>query len=191
MPECDYCGSSFEEEDAYLTHLGDDHSDELGRVDRRRVEQHRHDESTVDIPIGPAVLVGIILLAAAFVTYLTVFSDQNQAVGSTHIHGTITMAIDGERVPVVQDGGSPAFHFHGDSRQWHVEARDVSVKRALSIVGVDISDGRVTYDGTTYREADSTTTITIEVNSQQVVPGEYILKDDDTVRISITTGSDS
>ena len=191
MPECDYCGSSFEEEDAYLTHLGDDHSDELGRVDRRRVEQHRHDESTVDIPTGPAVLVGIILVAAGFVTYLTVFSDQNQAVGSTHIHGTITMAIDGERVPVAQEGGSPAFHFHGDSRQWHVEARDVSVKRALSIVGVDISDGRVTYDGTTYREADSTTTITIEVNSQQVVPGEYILKDDDTVRISITTGSDS
>ena len=191
MPECDYCEASFEEEDAYLTHLGDDHDDELGRIDRRRVDQHQRDNSPVDIPTGPAVLVGIILVAAVFVTYLTVFSDQNQATGSSHIHGTITMAIDGERVPVVQDGGSPAFHFHGDSRQWHVEARDVSLKRALSIVGVDISDERVTYDGTTYREADSTTTITIEVNGQQVVPGEYILTDGDSVRIIISTRSDS
>jgi hypothetical protein len=191
MPECDYCGASFKEEDAYLTHLGDDHGDELGRIDRRRVEQHQRDESTVDIPTGPAVLVGIILVAAAFVTYLTVFSDQNQAVGSTHIHGTITMTIDEEQVPAAQEGGSPAFHFHGNSRQWHVEATDVSLKQALSIVGVEISEGRVMYDGTTYREADPNTTITIEVNGQQVVPGEYTLTDGDSVRITINTGSDS
>lgn len=191
MPECDYCGASFEEEDAYLTHLGDDHGGELGRIDRRRVEQHQRDDSSIDIPTGPAVLVGIILVAAAFVTYLTVFSDQNQAVGSTHIHGTITMTIDGEQVPVAQEGGSAAFHFHGNSRQWHVEATDVSLKQALSIVGVEISEGRITYDGTTYRQADSNTTITIEVNGRQVVPGEYILTDGDSVRITINTGSDS
>jgi len=191
MPECEYCGASFGNEETYLTHLGDEHGDELGRIDRRRVEQHQSDESTVDIPTGPAVLVGIILVAAAFVTYLAVFSDQNQAAGSSHIHGTITMTIDGEEVTVVQEGGSAAFHFHGDSRQWHVEARDVSLKQALSIVGVEISEGQVTYDGSTYRESSSNTTITIEVNGQQVVPGEYTLQDGDTVRITIDTGNDA
>lgn len=191
MPECDYCGASFGDEDAYLTHLGDEHGDELGRIDRRRVEQHQSDDSSIDIETGPVVLIGVILLAVAFVTYLTVFSDQGQQAGPTHVHGTITMTIDGQRVPAAQQQGTPTFHFHGNSQQWHVEVADVSLRQAMNTVGVEISEERVTYDGMTYREADPNTTITYEVNGQQVVPGDYVLNDGDEIRILVSSNAGS
>jgi hypothetical protein len=191
MPECDYCGESFGDEGGYLTHLGDEHSDELGRIDRRRVKQHQSDDSHIDLDPGPVVLVGIILVAGAFVTYLSVFSDQGQQAGPTHIHGTITMTIDGEQVPAPQQQGSAVFHFHGDSQQWHVETAAVSLKQAMNTVGVEISQERVIYDGTTYRKADPDTTITYKVNGQQVVPGGYVLKDGDEIRIIIDTANGS
>ena len=191
MPECDYCGASFGDEDAYLTHLGDEHSDDLGRIDRRRVEQHQNEDSSIDLEPGPVVLVGIILVAGIFVTYLTVFSDQGQQAGPTHIHGTLTMIIDGERVPTAQQQGSAVFHFHGDSQQWHVETADVSLEQGMNAVGVEISEERVVYDGTTYREADQNTTLTYEANGQRIVPGEYVLKDGDEIRISINTDTGS
>lgn len=39
MPACDYCDRGFEDENAYLDHLADQHYDELGRIDERRVQQ--------------------------------------------------------------------------------------------------------------------------------------------------------
>ena len=45
MTECDYCGESFDSEDAYLNHLQAEHRDELGRIDQKRVEQHRQTRS--------------------------------------------------------------------------------------------------------------------------------------------------
>ncbi len=39
MPDCDYCGESFDDEASYVDHLADSHEGELGAVDRRRVEQ--------------------------------------------------------------------------------------------------------------------------------------------------------
>lgn len=191
MPECDYCGDSFDAEDTYLSHLADEHGDELGRIDRRRVDQHRSSTSGIPIESGPLVLVGIILVAGAFVAYLTLVSNQGLQTGSTHIHGTITMTIDGERVPVAQLSGSPAFHFHGDNRQWHVEATEVSLKEGMEIVGVEIDAGRVTYDGTTYRKGEQNTTITFRANGQRIAPGTYILKDGDAIRITIETGTGS
>jgi molybdopterin converting factor small subunit len=49
----------------------------------------------------------------------------------------------------------------------------------------------VIYDGTTYRKADPDTTITYKVNGQQVVPGGYVLKDGDEIRIIIDTANGS
>lgn len=37
MPDCDYCGDAFDDEEAYLHHLRDAHEGELGAIDRRRV----------------------------------------------------------------------------------------------------------------------------------------------------------
>jgi len=38
MVECEYCGATFDDETAHLEHLGAEHADELGPIDRRRVK---------------------------------------------------------------------------------------------------------------------------------------------------------
>lgn len=50
MPDCEYCGATFDDEAAYRDHLDDAHADELGRIDGRRVEDHEgaHGEAEPD-----------------------------------------------------------------------------------------------------------------------------------------------
>ena len=72
MPECEYCDASFEDDDAYLAHLADEHESELGPIDRRRVSESQ--EESGGLPLLP-LLVGVAVLAAAGAAiYLTVFS---------------------------------------------------------------------------------------------------------------------
>lgn len=74
MVECDYCDASFEDEDAYLEHLGAAHEGELGSIDRRRVEAHSGGSGgDGSIPTGPAILVGVIGFSLAVVVYVVVF----------------------------------------------------------------------------------------------------------------------
>lgn len=40
MEECDHCGDTFDDEDAYLSHLAAEHRGELGRIEQKRVENH-------------------------------------------------------------------------------------------------------------------------------------------------------
>jgi hypothetical protein len=64
MPDCDYCGASFDDEDAYLAHLDAEHRGELGRIDRRRIDDVDDEED--DLPIG-LIAIGIIFVGAAVV----------------------------------------------------------------------------------------------------------------------------
>jgi len=74
MVDCDYCDASFDSEDAYLDHLGAAHEGELGSIDRRRVEEHTGgDAADSSIPLGPAILVGVIGFSLAIVVYVVVF----------------------------------------------------------------------------------------------------------------------
>jgi hypothetical protein len=73
MPECDYCGESFDDEDAYLDHLGSAHEGELGRIDRRRVADHQSGSDGEGGSLGPTILVGLLLLAGVLVVYVTFF----------------------------------------------------------------------------------------------------------------------
>lgn len=70
MPDCDYCGESFGGEDAYLDHLAAEHEGELGSIDKRRVAD-RNGSSDSDFPLGPVVLVGLLVVAGALVVYVT------------------------------------------------------------------------------------------------------------------------
>jgi len=72
MPECDYCGESFADEDAYLEHLAAEHEGELGRIDRRRVADHDASDEG-GISLGPLVLVGLLVLAGGLVVWVTFF----------------------------------------------------------------------------------------------------------------------
>jgi hypothetical protein len=71
MPDCEYCGASFAEEDAHLEHLGEDHWEELGRIDRRQVEDHRGGGggiSRVALALGALALflVGLLVFVTVF-----------------------------------------------------------------------------------------------------------------------------
>ena len=70
MPDCDYCGETFDGEDAYLDHLAAEHEGELGSIDKRRVADHDGDTES-DFPLGPAVLVGLLVVSGALVVYVT------------------------------------------------------------------------------------------------------------------------
>jgi len=72
MEECDYCGESFPDEDAYLDHLAAEHEGELGRIDRRRVASHDPGDDE-GFELGPTVLVALLVLAGGLVVYVTFF----------------------------------------------------------------------------------------------------------------------
>lgn len=73
MPQCDYCEVSFDNEDAYLTHLGTKHSEELGRIDRRRVADHGSleiDDETPPPLMGYVFIALVMLFSVAMVAYI-------------------------------------------------------------------------------------------------------------------------
>lgn len=63
MVTCEYCSSTFDDEESYLRHLGDAHRDELGAIDRRRVESAERGDGTSVTRVYAAVAVGVLLLA--------------------------------------------------------------------------------------------------------------------------------
>lgn len=85
MPDCDYCGESFDGEDAYLNHLADEHMGELGPIDRRKVEEHGGgtDDLLSSIPTGPLALVFVIGVSIALIVYVTFFFGSGS--GSTNV----------------------------------------------------------------------------------------------------------
>ena len=73
MVDCDYCGASFDGEDAYLDHLASSHDGELGAIDQRRVDSRKRDEEG---GISLSVVVGVvgIVVALGAVVYVTQLS---------------------------------------------------------------------------------------------------------------------
>jgi hypothetical protein len=72
MTECDYCGEEVPE-DAYVAHLRDEHGDDLGPIDRRRVEAASGGDEGGSLPVGAGAIAGVVGVVAlvglvAFVT---------------------------------------------------------------------------------------------------------------------------
>lgn len=185
MPECDYCGTTFDSEDAELAHLREEHRDELGPIDRRRVEGT---ESGFDIPTGPLALGLVLIVAAAVVGYIVLFPGggsgdqpyQSGTLGTVHYHGTINVTIDGQeldfsRPEFQRPQSSPAFHFESGTEEWHVHARGVTVQYALSTIDIDVTADSVTYDGTTYRDDSPDWEVIIQVDGQPIDPATYTI----------------
>jgi hypothetical protein len=71
MPDCEYCGETFEDDGPHIEHLGEDHWDELGRIDRRRVEDHHGGgggPSRVALALGALAVfvVGVLVFVTVF-----------------------------------------------------------------------------------------------------------------------------
>lgn len=193
MPECDYCGESVADEDAYLGHLADEHEGELSRIDQRRVADHAggSDDGIDSSTVGLAGLGVVMLLAVGLTGYLVVTggngaSDKPSQVGSVHEHGQITVTIEGESLDLLASEfrlADNAFHtegteqIRGDSYLWHKHAQDVTLQYALGTFGIEVNDAgtELTYDGTTYDADDPGTTVEITVDGESVAPGEFEL----------------
>ncbi|PSP86011.1 hypothetical protein BRC96_00275 [Halobacteriales archaeon QS_6_64_34] len=76
MVDCDYCGASFDGEEAYLDHLAESHEGDLGAIDQRRVDSRG---STGDEGISLlALAVGIgVAIAVGATLYLTFFTGSD------------------------------------------------------------------------------------------------------------------
>jgi len=208
VTECDYCGAELDDEDAYLDHLAAKHEGELGRIDRRRVEDRTGGGSAALSP--PVVIAGVLgvavvgVLAAVFLFSGGggnpgggsggAFADsvtQPTGVGTVHYHGTMTVTIDGQELDFSQSRyqlQADAFHYEGGSgARWHGHANRVTLEYALETLGIGVTNGKLSFDGTTYNRSDGDT-VTYRVNGQQVDPENYVLQEGDSVTVVAESG---
>lgn len=185
MPECSYCGEGFDDEDALLAHLRDEHDGELGAIDRRRVAA-LDGEGGWELPTGPAILAGVILISLAVVVYVTVFlgggggGDEPGPFGSAHVHGTMEMTVLGEPVDFSQPRyqvEADRFHFEsGNGEVWHAHATGVTLAWAMDTLDIGVTEDAVSFRGTTYRDGDPNTEVIVEVDGEPVDPETYVLE---------------
>jgi sulfur carrier protein ThiS len=206
MNKCQYCGREFNGESAHHDHLRAEHAEELGPIDRRRLESEDGDRSRT-----PVVLAGIVLMLALGVMIGAGYvlldggggdngggsagsSDAGAVartptgVGSVHYHGTIEMRVTGQSVDFSRSQyqlQADPFHFeNGNGDRWHVHAEDVTLEYAMSTLGIGVTNESVTYEGETYRSGGNTN-VTVAVNGEPVTPSEYVLQEGDRVRIAV------
>jgi len=75
MEECDHCGDTFDDEDAYLSHLAGRHREELSRIEEKRVERHEADsEGGGRTRLYVSVAAVAVLAALAAFAFGTLFS---------------------------------------------------------------------------------------------------------------------
>ena len=201
MPECSYCDAEFPDEAAYHEHLRTEHADDLDRIDRKRAGLDVADEDDSPPVALYAVLVGGVALALVGV-YLVAGGGGGSggsgagphSLGSVHYHGSIQVTIAGQTLDFSRSGyqlQNDYFHFEGgNGDRWHVHGQGVTLGYAMETLGIDLSDGgdTLTFDGTTYRDSESGTTVTVTVNGEPVAPSEYVLQEGDSVRIFVETG---
>ena len=185
MPECSYCGETFDEETAHLRHLEAEHAGDLGTIDKRRVADLGDDDG--EFPTGPVVLGGVFLIAIAVVAYVIFFAgggtgtgDSPGSMGSAHEHGTMEMVVLGEEVDFSQDRyqiAADRFHFENRNGEiWHTHATGVTLQWAMgTLPDIEITEGSVTYQGTTYADDDPSYEVIVEVNGEPVDPAEHVL----------------
>jgi sulfur carrier protein ThiS len=204
MPDCTYCREGFDDEEAYLRHLRDEHREELSRIDERRVESGL-DEETADRRWLYAAAVVVLLVGAAGVyTALGGLGAgagggggspselEPQDPGSRHYHGSVDVRIDDRSFDFGRDRWqlrADCFHFEGNQgNRWHVHCQDVTLSWAMDSLGFNVTAGTLAYDGTTYRDAASGTSVAVRVDGEPVNPAEYVLQEGDSVEIVVETG---
>jgi len=189
MPECDYCGATHDGEGAHLDHLESEHYDELGPIDKRRVDDRG---SGFDVPVGP-IAIGVVLVAAAGILGYVVFvaggGSNVGPVQSDHYHGTMEMTVLGNDVDFSQSQyqvRDNRFHFEDrNGQRWHAHATGVTFGYAMNALGFDVSTdpNTLVYRGDTYTDGEGYEVV-LEVNGNSVGT-DYVLKQDDDIRVVV------
>ncbi|QIO24564.1 hypothetical protein [Haloarcula sp. JP-L23] len=114
-----------------------------------------------------------------------------------HPHGRLNMTVDGEPVDFTQERyvmSSEAFHFHGDedAARWHGHSLNLTAAYAISTFpGMEVSGDSMTYNGTVYQRNGSETSFTVTVDGEEVDPNTYVLKDGDSVQVTLNETDES
>jgi hypothetical protein len=203
MPTCRYCDEEFDTEDALLAHLEAAHDEDLGRVDRRRIEQaaaadtaKRNDRLRRVARFGVPILLGVAVIGLVYVLFFTGGSpvqtsaaEQPHDLWGVHKHGTMDVVILGEELDFSRaryQQQADAFHYEGNSgARWHVHARDVTLEWALQTLDIGVTDTSVSFEGTTYAQSDSSYRVAVTVNGEDIEPAQYVLQEGDNVRIVV------
>lgn len=207
VPECRHCGETFEDEADLATHLTERHEAALSRLDRRRAEAARDadaegtdgDASTTGRVLRVAVPVVLGVVVAGFLYVLlapggspaeTGAASQPTDLYAVHYHGTMEVAVLGDRIDLSRDRyqlRADAFHFERNrGERWHVHARGVTLEWALESLGMDATTDSVTVGGATYRDGEAGHDVRILVNGEPVDPRSYVLEQGDAVRVLVT-----
>ena len=190
MPECDYCGATHDGEGAHLDHLKSEHYDELGPIDKRRVDDRG---SGFDVPVGP-IAIGVVLVAAAGILGYVVFvagggGSNIGSAGSAHYHGPMEMTVLGNDVDFSQSQyqvRDNRFHFEDrNGQRWHAHATGVTFGYAMNALGFDVSTdpNTLVYRGDTYTDGEGYEVV-LKVNGNSVGT-DYVLKQDDDIRVVV------
>ncbi|MFC4406666.1 MoaD/ThiS family protein [Haloarchaeobius iranensis] len=207
MHECDHCSESFEDEEPYLEHLRDEHADDLGPIEQRRVDAlDDGDDGLPGFVYAAAAVVGLVLLGGVAVGLLgggggggpSTLNDsapqQPTNIGGPHHHGGMTVTIDGRSLDFSQPEfqrarENPAFHYErGNGGRWHVHARGVTLEYALESLGIDVAPEALAFEGTVYRTGEGDT-VRFVVNDQPVDPTTYELQEGDQVEVVATNNA--
>jgi len=196
MPDCDYCGASFDSEEAELKHLESEHADELGPIDKRRVGDV--DSGDDGLPTGPIALGVVLLVSAGIVAYVVFVAGGSGGgsadvgpVDSDHYHGTMEVVVTGDQVDFSQDRyqvRDRRFHFEdGDGTEWHAHATSVTFGYAMDALGFDasVSPNSFSIDGETYTDGEGYE-VTFEVNGESLDDLDYVLEEGDDVRVVVS-----
>jgi hypothetical protein len=188
MADCDYCGESFDTK-VPDSHLREQHLDELGPIDQRRLGET---EKTDGLPTGPVALVGVVGVVAALAVYVIFFTGGGSAsdigaAGSDHYHGGMEVTVLNEEVDFSQQEyqlQDRRFHFEaGDGSEWHAHASGVSLGYAMEALGFAVTRDSFTYQATTYEDG-AEYDVSVTVNGESVAP-DYVLQQDDRVVVSV------
>jgi len=231
MEECDHCGDTFDDEDAYLAHLAAEHRDELGRIEEKRVENHEAEQDGGRTQLYVSIAAVTVIAALAAFAFGTVFAGggggdstidpaaQNaqspmatggdvpgpaqdqvalpQSPGAVHEHGPMTVEIDGQRLDFTRNRfqlQDDYFHFEpGDlpDNYYHLHAQRITLEYGLETLGIGVTNGTLSYNGTVYDDAAPDQRVVYRVNGEEVNPELYKLSEGDEVTvIAEYTGGD-
>ncbi|WP_439027598.1 hypothetical protein [Haloarchaeobius sp. DT45] len=201
MHDCDHCGDSFDDEEVYLRHLRDEHPDDLGRIERRRVDELDDGDGipTSTLALGAVGVVFALIVGGLLVTLGSgggsagaanaLVGDsvrQPASLGTVHQHGSMTVSIDGRSLDFSQNRyqlQDDYFHYeNGDGSQWHVHGQGVTLEYALESLGMGVTENGLAFGDDVYRSGQGSTVV-YEVNGQTVDPESYVLKNGDSVRV--------
>lgn len=191
MQDCPHCELSLDTEEDVLRHVADEHPDEMGAIERRRLQDL--ESRSLGRRAGVVAGVAISLVVAAVFFYYLVFADLTDIVqptdrGAVEEYGTIEVTVDGEPVNLSQQEyleADPYWYLDPETvggadegYVWEKHGRDVTLEYALLTIGVDVG---ATPANATIREP------TAEAGAVDGERGErsFDVADGDTVEVTV------